>query len=156
MASRADLHCHTAFSDGSLTPAGLVDRAVERGVEVMALTDHDCTDGLPEALEAAARHPGFLLIPGIELSTDVPQDEVHVLGYFIDGRAAAFRERRERMRRSRLWRGRAMLDKLRELGIDLAWERVQQIAGDGAVGRPHIALAMLEGGPIQGLAERKR
>jgi len=153
MASRADLHCHTTFSDGSLTPTQLVDRAVQRGVEVMALTDHDCTDGLPEALEAAAGHPGFLLIPGIELSTDVPQDEVHILGYFIDWQAPAFQERLERMRRSRLDRGRAMLGKLRELGIDVAWERVQQIAGDGAVGRPHIALAMLEAGHIKTLDE---
>jgi predicted metal-dependent phosphoesterase TrpH len=130
-----------------------VERAVQRGVEVMALTDHDCTDGLPEALEAAARHPDFLLIPGIELSTDVPQDEVHVLGYFIDWQTPAFQERLERMRRSRLDRGRAMLTKLRELGIEVAWERVQQIAGDGAVGRPHIALAMLEAGHIQTLDE---
>jgi predicted metal-dependent phosphoesterase TrpH len=153
MASRADLHCHTTFSDGSLTPTQLVDRAVQRGVEVMALTDHDCTDGLPEALEAAARHPGFLLIPGVELSTDVPQDEVHVLGYFIDWQSPAFQERLDRMRRSRLHRGRAMLDKLRELGIDLSWERVQEIAGEGAVGRPHIALAMLEAGRIKTLDE---
>jgi len=63
MPSRADLHCHTTYSDGSLTPTELVDRAVKRGVEVLALTDHDCTDGIPEALEAASRHPGFLLIP---------------------------------------------------------------------------------------------
>jgi hypothetical protein len=153
MASKADLHCHTTFSDGSLTPKELVERAVRRDLKVMALTDHDCTDGLPEALEAAARHPGFLLIPGIELSTDVPQDEVHVLGFFIDWQTPAFQERLERMRRSRLDRGRKMLDKLRELGIDVAWERVQQIAGDGAVGRPHIALAMLEGGHIQTLDE---
>ena len=153
MASRADLHCHTTFSDGSLTPTKLVDRAVQRGLEVMALTDHDCTDGMPEALEAAARHPGFLLIPGIELSTDVPQDEVHVLGYFIDWQSPAFQERLDTLRRSRLDRGRAMLDKLRELGIDLSWERVQEIAGDGAVGRPHIALAMVEAGRIKTLDE---
>jgi hypothetical protein len=153
MTSRADLHCHTTFSDGSLTPTQLVDRAVQRGVEVMALTDHDCTDGMPEALGAAARHPGFLLIPGVELSTDVPQDEVHVLGYFIDWQSSAFQERLDGMRRSRLHRGEAMLDKLRELGIDLSWERVQEIAGDGAVGRPHIALAMLEAGRIKTLDE---
>ncbi|HJX61673.1 MAG TPA: PHP domain-containing protein [Dehalococcoidia bacterium] len=153
MASRADLHCHTTFSDGSLTPTQLVDRAVQRGVEVMALTDHDCTDGLPEALEAASRHAGFLLIPGVELSTDVPQDEVHVLGYFIDWQSPAFQEHLDRMRRSRLHRGRAMLDKLRELGIDLSWERVQEIAGEGAVGRPHIALAILEAGRIKTLDE---
>jgi predicted metal-dependent phosphoesterase TrpH len=153
MPSRADLHCHTTYSDGSLTPAQLVDRAVQRGVQVMALTDHDCTDGLPEALDAASRYAGFLLIPGIELSTDVPEDEVHVLGYFIDWQSPALQERLDRLRGSRLSRGRAMLAKLRELGIDLSWERVQEIAGEGAVGRPHIALAMLEGGHIKTLDE---
>jgi predicted metal-dependent phosphoesterase TrpH len=153
MASKADLHTHTTYSDGSLTPAQLVARAVQRGLQVMALTDHDCTDGLPEALEEAARHPGFLLIPGVELSTDVPQNEVHVLGYFIEWQSPAFQERLRRLRVSRLDRGRAMLAKLRDLGIDLSWERVQQIAGDGAVGRPHIALAMLEAGHIKTLEE---
>jgi hypothetical protein len=153
MASRADLHCHSTFSDGSLTPTQLVARAVQRGLEVIALTDHDCTDGLAEGLEAAARYPGFLLIPGVELSTDVPQDEVHVLGYFIAWRSSAFQERLARLRRSRLDRGQAMVAKLRELGIDLSWERVREIAGDGAVGRPHIALAMLEAGHIKTLDE---
>jgi predicted metal-dependent phosphoesterase TrpH len=153
MASKADLHTHTTYSDGSLTPAQLVARAVQRGLQVMALTDHDCTDGLPEALEEAARYPGFLLIPGVELSTDVPQNEVHVLGYFIEWQSPAFQERLRRLRVSRLDRGRAMLAKLRDLGIDLSWERVQQIAGDGAVGRPHIALAMLEAGHIKTLEE---
>jgi predicted metal-dependent phosphoesterase TrpH len=130
-----------------------VARAVQRDLEVIALTDHDCTDGLPEALEAAVRHPGFLLIPGVELSTDVPQSEVHVLGYFIAWRSPAFQERLARLRRSRLDRGQAMVAKLRELGIDLSWERVREIAGDGAVGRPHIALAMLEAGHIKALDE---
>jgi predicted metal-dependent phosphoesterase TrpH len=153
MSSRADLHCHTTYSDGSLTPAQLVDRAVKRGVEVLALTDHDCTDGLPEALEAASSHPGFLLIPGIELSTDVPEDEVHVLGYFIDWQSPPFQERLDRLRGSRLSRGRAMVAKLRDLGVNLSWDRVQEIAGEGAVGRPHIALAMLEGGHIKTLDE---
>jgi len=153
MASKADLHCHTTFSDGSLTPSQLVARAVQRGLEVMALTDHDCTDGLPEALEAAAGYPGFLLIPGIELSTDVPQNEVHVLGYFIDWQSTPFQERLDRLRLSRLDRGQAMVAKLRALGVDLSWERVQEIAGDGAVGRPHIALAMQEAGHIKTLDE---
>ena len=153
MASRADLHTHTAFSDGTLAPTQLVARAVQRGLEVLALTDHDCTDGLPEALEAAARYPGFLLIPGIELSTDVPQNEVHVLGYFIDWQSPPFQDRLSRLRYSRLDRGKAMVAKLGELGMNLSWERVQEIAGDGSVGRPHIAQAMLEAGHIKSLDE---
>ncbi|KPK21916.1 MAG: hypothetical protein AMJ76_01420 [Dehalococcoidia bacterium SM23_28_1] len=153
MASRADLHTHTTFSDGRLTPTELIERAVSRGLEVLAITDHDCTDGIAEALEAAHKHPRLLFIPGVELSTDLPQEEVHVLGYFLDWRNPRFQDRLARLRRSRLERGQKMLAKLKGLGIDVSWQRVKEIAGDGAVGRPHIALAMLEGGHISSLEE---
>jgi len=153
MASRADLHTHSTYSDGSLTPTELIERAVSRGLEVLALTDHDCTDGIAEALEAARKHPGLLFIPGVELSTDLPQEEVHVLGYFVDWQNPRFQDRLARLRRSRLERGQKMLDKLKHLGIDVSWQRVKEIAGDGAVGRPHIALAMLEAGHISSLEE---
>ncbi|MCH8921150.1 MAG: PHP domain-containing protein, partial [Chloroflexi bacterium] len=84
MGSRADLHTHSTFSDGVLTPTELIELAYNRGVRVMSLSDHDTTEGLPEAFAAAARHPGFMLIPGIEMSTDIPGSEVHILGHFID------------------------------------------------------------------------
>jgi predicted metal-dependent phosphoesterase TrpH len=153
MASRADLHTHTTFSDGSLTPTELIEQAVSRGLEVLALTDHDCTDGIAEALEAAQKHPRLLFIPGVELSTDLPREEVHVLGYFLDWQNPRFQDRLARLRRSRLERGQKMLTKLKHLGIDISWQRVEEIAGDGAVGRPHIALAMLEAGHISSLEE---
>jgi len=153
MASRADLHTHTTYSDGRLTPTELIERAVTKGLEVLALTDHDCTDGIAEALEAAQKHPRLLFIPGVELGTDLPQEEVHVLGYFLDWRNPRFQGRLARLRRSRLERGQKMLAKLKRLGIDVSWQRVEEIAGDGAVGRPHIALAMLEAGHISSLEE---
>lgn len=153
MASRADLHTHSTYSDGSLTPTQLIERAVSRGLEVLALTDHDCTDGIAEALEAAQKHPRLLIIPGVELSTDLPQEEVHVLGYFLDWQNPRFQGRLARLRHSRLERGQKMLAKLKHLGIDVSWQRVKEIAGDGAVGRPHIALAMLEAGYISSLEE---
>jgi predicted metal-dependent phosphoesterase TrpH len=153
MASRADLHTHSTYSDGLLTPTELVERAASRGLEVLALTDHDCTDGIAEALEAAQKYPQLLLIPGVELSTDVPQEEVHVLGYFLDWQNASFQDRLQHLRRSRLERGEKMLAKLKGLGIDLSWQRVKEIAGDGAVGRPHIALAMLEADHISSFEE---
>jgi hypothetical protein len=153
MSSRADLHTHSAYSDGRLTPTELVERAVSRGLEVLALTDHDCTDGIAEALEAAQKHPQLLFIPGVELSTDVPHEEVHVLGYFLDWQNPRFQARLGRLRRSRLERGRKMLAKLKRLGIEISWQRVQELAGDGAVGRPHIALAMMEAGHISSLEE---
>ena len=153
MSSRADLHTHSNFSDGILTPTALVDLAVSRGVEVMALTDHDSIEGIPEAVQAASRHPGFTLIPGVEMSTDIPGAEVHVLGYFVDPNDALLQEELAELRNSRRERGRRMVEKLRDLGIDIRWERVQAIAGGGAVGRPHVAQALLETGRISSLPE---
>jgi len=153
MASRADLHTHSTYSDGRLTPPELIERAVSRGLEVLALTDHDCTDGIAEALEAAQNHPRLLFIPGVEMSTDLPQEEVHVLGYFLDWRNPRFQDCLDHLRRSRLERGQKMLAKLKGLGIEVSWQRVKELAGDGVVGRPHIALAMLEAGHISSLEE---
>jgi len=101
MGSLADLHIHSTFSDGRLTPTQLVDLAYRNGVRIMALTDHDIVDGLPEAFAAAARYPDFTLIPGIEMSTDVPGNEVHILGHFIDWHDEEFRRRLVRLREVR-------------------------------------------------------
>ena len=84
MSAVVDLHLHTLASDGRLTPTELVRLAAGRGLRTIAVTDHDTTDGLAEAFDAAKEFPGVRIIPGIELSADVPGDEVHVLGYFID------------------------------------------------------------------------
>ena len=153
MTSRADLHTHSNFSDGLLTPARLVDLAASRGVQILALTDHDSTEGVPEAMEAAARHPGFSLIPGVEMSTDIPSGEVHVLGYFLDPGDQRLRQELANLRDSRRDRGRRMVEKLRKLGMDITWERVQEFAGGGAVGRPHVAQALLEKGYVTSFQE---
>jgi predicted metal-dependent phosphoesterase TrpH len=153
MASRADLHTHSTFSDGVLTPTELIELAYRRGVRVMALTDHDTTDGLPEAFEVAASHPDLTLIPGVEMSTDVPGSEVHVLGHFIDWRDEQFQRRLADMRESRLGRARKMVEKMAELGKPVTWERVQSFAGEGAVGRPHIARALVEAGHVSAVNE---
>jgi len=148
VSSRADLHTHSNCSDGVLSPTALVELAVSRGVQIMALTDHDSMEGLPEALQAASRHPGFTLIPGVEISTDIPGSEVHVLGYFLDPQDGHLQEELARLRSLRRDRGRRMVEKLRDLGMDVSWERVQAIADGGAVGRPHVAQALLEKGYI--------
>ena len=111
---------------------------------MVSVTDHDSTEGLAEAFEAAQEFPQMRIIPGIELSTDIPGDEIHMLGYFINYDDAQFQDILMRFRRGRVERARLMVEKLDSLGIHLDWERVQEIAGDGAVGRPHIALAMVE------------
>lgn len=145
---QVDLHLHTTRSDGRLSPRQLVELAAERGLKVIALTDHDSTEGLAEAMTAAARFPELTLIPGIELSTDIPGNEIHILGYFIRYTDAAFQETLRVFREGRVNRARSMVDKLAELGVPVAWERVLEIADGGAVGRPHIAQALVERGYI--------
>jgi predicted metal-dependent phosphoesterase TrpH len=153
VASQADFHTHSTFSDGRLTPTELVDLAYRNGVRIMSLTDHDIVDGLPEAFRAAARFADFTLVPGIEMSTDVEGGEVHILGHFIDWQDAAFRERLTALQESRLGRARKMVDRLRDLGKPVEWERVESFAGEGAVGRPHIALALVEAGHVANVNE---
>jgi predicted metal-dependent phosphoesterase TrpH len=119
----------------------------------MALTDHDSVEGIPEALAAASRHRDFTLVPGVEMSTDIPSGEVHMLGYFLDPKDDVLREELVNLRNARRDRGYLMVQKLRDMGKDIAWERVQALAGEGAVGRPHIAQALLEKGHIGSLQE---
>ena len=118
----------------------------ERGLRIIAVSDHDSTEGLPEAYAAAERHPDLEIIPAIELSTDVPGSEIHILGYFIDTGDSSFQQTLTRFREGRHERGRLMVEKLVELGYSISWERVREIAGDAAIGRPHIASAIVEAG----------
>jgi predicted metal-dependent phosphoesterase TrpH len=146
MSAQADLHLHTIASDGRLTPTELVQLAARQGLKTIAVTDHDTTEGLAEAYEAAKNFPDLRIIPGIELSADVPADEVHVLGYFINPNDPELQTELTKFREGRVGRAKAMVGKLGGLGIHVEWERVQHFAGDGAVGRPHIALALVEAG----------
>ena len=147
--SRGDFHTHSTCSDGLRSPGELVDLAANRGVRVMALTDHDTLDGLEEAEAAAARHPGFTLVPGVELSCDVPGTEVHILGYFIDRERRELREQLHQFRQGRIDRAQRIIDALEGLGAPIEWSRVQELAGEASVGRPHIAQALLEAGHIE-------
>ena len=142
-----DLHLHTTHSDGRLTPTQLVELVAAKGIRVAAVTDHDSTEGIPEAIEAASRFPQLTIIPGIELSTDIPGNEVHMLGYFIRYEDASFQEMLRSFRDGRVDRAREMVDKLAALGLPVEWDRVCELA-QGAVGRPHIAQAMIEKGYI--------
>ena len=145
----ADLHLHTTASDGRLTPTQLIELVAGRGLKGVAVTDHDSTEGLAEAYEAASAFPDLRVVPGIELSTDVPGNEIHVLAYYIQYTDARVQERLARFREGRVDRARKMVEKLKELGVEIEWDRVRAIAGDGAVGRPHVALAMVERGYIK-------
>jgi predicted metal-dependent phosphoesterase TrpH len=151
--SRVDLHVHSTASDGKYTPEEIVSKAAALGIKYLALTDHDTVDGIVPAIQAARAFPRLIFIPGIEVSTDVPEGEIHILGYFIDYARPELTDRLKRFRDSREGRARGMVDKLAGLGIDIDYKRVQEIAGDGAIGRPHIAQAMLEKGYIANFKE---
>jgi predicted metal-dependent phosphoesterase TrpH len=146
--SSGDFHTHSTRSDGRLAPAALVALAAGRGVRTLALTDHDTLDGLEEAAAAVARHPGMRLVPGVELSCDVPGTEVHMLGLGIDPASSALRAQLERFRRGRVERAEKMVAALTALGAPIEWARVQEIAGEASVGRPHVAQALLERGHV--------
>jgi len=151
--SKVDLHIHSTASDGRFSPADIVHQAIEQGLSVIAITDHDSVDGIASALIAAKSFPELKVIPGIELSTDVPQGEIHVLGYFIDYTDPEFQTTLDGLHNSRLHRAKGMVAKLKNLGVHIDWGRVQEIAGAGSIGRPHIAQAMLENGYISSMKE---
>lgn len=146
MTATIDLHLHTRASDGRLTPTELIQLVVKQGLKTVSITDHDSTEGLAEAYEAAKEFPHLRIIPGIEMSADLPGNEVHVLGYFLDYHDVEFQATLTEFRRGRVDRARIMVEKLDTLGMHVEWEQVQRFAGDGSVGRPHIALALVEAG----------
>lgn len=149
---QVDLHLHTTASDGRLTPAQLIDQVGGTGLKVISITDHDTTEGLAEARARLASFPQMRLIPGIELSAESSGSEIHLLGYLFDETDADFQSMLARMRDSRVDAARRTVEKLRTLGIHISWDRVQELA-EGAVGRPHIARAMIEAGYIRSMQE---
>jgi 3',5'-nucleoside bisphosphate phosphatase len=144
---RIDLHTHSNRSDGTFEPAEVVRLAAERALDVVALTDHDTTDGLAEAL-AAGSVVGVDLVPGVEFSAEFDGQSVHVLCYWMDPQDAALQLELRRLREDRFRRGELMVDKLRDLGLPVGFERVRAIAGDATIVRPHIAQAMVEAGVV--------
>ncbi len=151
MPNYIDLHTHSTASDGIYSPTELLHRAKDIGLRVVALTDHDSTDGLLEATQVASRLD-IDLIPGIEINTDVAGGEVHVLGYFPEYERPAFQAVLKVLRDARERRGQRMAELLNEQGIAVSWERVREIA-QGSVGRPHVAKALLEAGYVKTIGE---
>lgn len=151
---RVDLHTHTRFSDGALGPGELVALAAQRGLAALAITDHDTVEALAPARQAAG--PALELVPGIEMSCALGDLDLHLLGYYLDPEDAALLERLARFRAERLARAEAILERLHALGIELGREQVLEIAGEGVVGRPHVAHALLRGGHVGSLDDAFR
>jgi 3',5'-nucleoside bisphosphate phosphatase len=153
-----DLHAHSSASDGSDTPAELVGNAAAAGVHTLAITDHDTTGGWAEAITAVEQlEVPFTLIRGTEFScihhSDGVRISLHLLGYLFDPEAEALKAERARMRESRLGRGEAIVDALVAAGYPISWQQVIDIAGGGAVGRPHIGQALMQAGVVDSVTD---
>ncbi|GAO06221.1 PHP domain-containing protein [Streptomyces lydicamycinicus] len=148
---RIDLHTHSTASDGTDTPAELVRNAAAAGLDVVALTDHDTVGGHAEA--RAALPAGLTLITGAELSCRLDGVSLHMLAYLFDPEEPELARERELVRDDRVPRAQGMVAKLRDLGVPLTWEQVARIAGDGAVGRPHIATALVDLGVVPSVSD---
>jgi 3',5'-nucleoside bisphosphate phosphatase len=145
MEGRADLHMHTRYSDGVLSPAALIRRARDAGLTVVSITDHDNADGIDEGV-AEGRSLGVEVIPGMELSASIGDQDIHILGYFFDHHDRRLREYLAIFRAERVRRAERIVGKLNDLNIPLTLDAVLDRAGTGSVGRPHIAAALVEGG----------
>ncbi|TMG50145.1 MAG: PHP domain-containing protein [Chloroflexi bacterium] len=147
-----DLHTHSLRSDGALSPADLIRRAADRGVSVLSLSDHDTLAGVAEAV-AAGDALGVRVIPASELNTESEWGDAHVLGYFIDPADQPLEARLRWLRENRGRRIELMVEKLNQLGYSVSLDRVLEIAQGGALGRPHLAEALLEKGYVRSYEE---
>lgn len=152
---RVDLHVHTVFSDGDMTPEQIVVEGQKLGLAGIAITDHDDIGAIEVAIEAAGGS-GFEVVSGVELSTSDGNSDLHILGYLIDFRDENLLKYLEVFREARLKRGIEMVERLRGMGVAIEVDSVLAIAGDGAVGRPHIAAALLKNGCVDTLEEAFR
>jgi predicted metal-dependent phosphoesterase TrpH len=148
-----DLHTHTTASDGTYSPTELVAEAARRGVRVLAITDHDSTEGLAEAMAAAESYRPLEILPGIEINCDVEGAEIHVLGYLMDWQAPWFQEFCREQRRERRERVHRMAERLAALGMPIDAEEVFAIVKEGSAGRPHVAQVMVARGYVKTVRE---
>jgi 3',5'-nucleoside bisphosphate phosphatase len=151
-AGTIDLHVHSTASDGSLAPEAVVKRALAAGLRAIALTDHDTLAGIPEAT-AAGERMGVRVVGGCEFSAAAPWGEMHVLGYYLPADFPELNLFLERCRADRVRRAHAMVEQLQRLGVELSFDHVLQESGTGAVGRPHVAKAIVRQGGAADLGD---
>jgi predicted metal-dependent phosphoesterase TrpH len=149
---RIDLHIHSTFSDGVYSPAEIVEIAHRNGVEVLSIADHDCVDGVPEAIDAANGYD-VEVVSGVELSSEFDGRDLHILGYGFDSASGELTEMLKRFRDTREKRGLAIIEKLKEQGVELDPEELLKKSPDGSLGRPHIAETLIESGYVYTHAE---
>jgi hypothetical protein len=152
MNGKVDLHTHTAFSDGFYSPEELVKKAKDAGIDILGISDHDNIAGITQAAEIG-KEIGVDVVPGVEISSDIKDREIHILGYFFEPDNSELERYLVFFREERLRRAERIVDKLKSLGLYLSINDVLDKAKSSAVGRPHIAQAMLEKGLISSYYE---
>ncbi|NLV87831.1 MAG: PHP domain-containing protein [Tissierellia bacterium] len=148
-----DLHVHTNHSDGFFTPEKVVDLALERNLRGIAITDHDTVSAIEIAVQYSKKYNNFTVIPSIEFSTLHNNEEVHILGYFINPSDPDILDITEKLKNSRLGRGIKMVKKLNDLGIYITIDEVIKISGGDLIGRPHIARILINKGYVTSIEE---
>lgn len=149
-----DLHVHSTASDGTYSPTEVVDEAIARGLLGIALTDHDTLDGLTIAEQYIISNQLSLeFIPGIEMNTELNENEVHILGYYVDPNHSSVNQRLLEIREQRQQRAQKMIARLEDLGVKISYEDVQKLAGSDLIARPHIARAMIAAGYVSSVKE---
>lgn len=149
---RFDLHLHTTASDGHLTPLQLIDRAGELGLDAIAVTDHDSVEAVAEVCDLGAAR-GITVVPGVELSASHDGRDIHILGYFVEPTDSDLLARLRMLREARMERARAMVDALAAEGYMVPLDEVLDLAAGGAVGRSHVARALVARGHAQDVAD---
>lgn len=148
MQGKVDLHLHTRFSDGDLSPEEIVAEAKKKGYSVISICDHDCVDAIEAASKTGAKC-GVRVIPGVEITAEKDGLEVHILGYFIDYKDEKLKDALAEVRESRVRRIHDMIGKLKQFDINISPEEVFKLSPEGSVGRPHLAKALVNGGHIR-------
>ena len=148
-----DLHLHSSASDGTFSPQELVQLAFQLNFKAIAITDHDSVEGVAPALKAQEKYKELEVVPAVELGSDIEGRDIHFLGYLIDWESSWLKQHLSDLREARFQRAEKMVKRLRELGLELELEEVLALSGEGAVGRAHVARALLKKGQIGSVQE---
>ncbi|MCX7797294.1 MAG: PHP domain-containing protein [Melioribacter sp.] len=152
MSPKVDLHIHTSYSDGAYSPIEIIDKAYASGLSIISITDHDSIDGIRDAI-IYGKEKGIEVIPGLELSTDIEDKEMHLLAYFIDYENEELNKYLKFFREERLYRAKRIIQKLRNLGLNIKIDDVLDRAKNSSIGRPHIAYTLVDLGLVKSYAE---
>jgi predicted metal-dependent phosphoesterase TrpH len=147
-----DLHVHTAYSDGLLTPAEMIIRAKAEGLAAIGIVDHDTIDGIDEAIEEG-KCQGIEVVPGVELSSYYNGKDVHIIGYYFNPRCPNLADYLKIFRQERYRRAQKMIQNLEDTGIHLEMAEVEEKARGKCIGRPHLAEVLVDRGYVETIQE---